>query len=89
MAIKQADLDRDILAIEKQNSGRWESFVVRPWFVCDEKPYIGHVLGPNSYIFRTELGAAMVDAALNGGEPRLLDNTTLRVKGQAALEKQK
>lgn len=31
----------------------------------------------------------MVDAALNGGDKRLLDNASLREKGQKALEKEK
>lgn len=79
----QAELDREVLAVETQNPNRWESFVVRPWFVCDSKPYISYI--SDAYIFREELGAAMVDAALNGGDQRLLDNAALRQKGQAAL----
>ena len=84
----QGDLDRNVLALESQNPDRWESFVVRPGFVCDAVPYIGRVW-PSSYIFREELGAAMLDAALNGSEQRLLDNATLREKGQAALKSEK
>ena len=57
--------------------------------MVDTKPYIAHLLGENSYIYRPEIGAAMVEAALNGGEPRLLSNTMMRQQGQAALERQK
>lgn len=85
--IRQAELDRDLLAIEDQNANRWESFVVRPWFVVDKEPVISYVLS-NSFIFRTELGAAMVDAALNSGDQQLLANAELRKKGQAALSRQ-
>ena len=84
----QADLDREILALEKQNAGRWESFIIRPWFVVDDKPKIAYILD-NSWIPRPELGAAMVDAALHGSNERILDNATLRKNGQAALQKQK
>ena len=73
--------------MDEQEPGRWESFVVRPWYVVDAPPAISHVIA-NSWIFREELASAMVDAALNGGEPHLLDNATLRTKGQAALAKQ-
>lgn len=83
----QGVLDRDLLAIETQNPGRWETFVVRPWFVVDVKPYISYILS-NSWIYRKELGAAMVDAALNSGEERVINNAELRVKGQAALKLQ-
>lgn len=84
---QQGVLDRDLLAMEDQNPGKWETFVARPWYVVDEPPMISHVLS-NSYIFRKELGAAMVDAALNSGDKRLLPNGDLRAKGQAALAKQ-
>jgi hypothetical protein len=85
----RGDLDREVLATETQNSGRWESFVVRPWFVVDEKPRIGYVFGDNSWVLRPELGAAMVDAALNGGRERIISNTELRRIGQKVLEKTK
>jgi hypothetical protein len=85
----RAILDREVLATEQQNTGRWESFVARPWFVADEKPRIAYALGENSWIVRDELAAAMVDAALNGGEPRLMDNATLKEKGRLALERTK
>ena len=77
-------MDRDVLAVEEQLKGRWESFVVRPWRVVDEVPSFSNT---NSWLYRKELAAAMVDSAINGGEPRLLDNATLRAKGQAALKK--
>lgn len=80
-------LDRDLLAMEERHPKTWETFVARPWFVCDQPPMISYVLS-GSYIFRKELGAAMVDAALNSGDKRLLDNADLRAKGQAALAKQ-
>lgn len=72
--------------MEEQHPGKWETFVARPWYVVDEPPMISYVLS-NSYIFRKELGAAMVDAALNSGDKRLLENADLRAKGQAALSK--
>jgi hypothetical protein len=56
--------------------------------VVDQKPYVGYVLS-NSWIYRDELAAAMVEAALNGGEPRLMSNATMRVNGQRALERVK
>jgi hypothetical protein len=52
----------------------------------DEKPKIQSKI-TDGWIFRAELGAAMVDTALNGGGPRLMDNAMLRATGQAALEK--
>ena len=73
--------------MDKQHPGKWESFVVRPWMVVDKPPFLSYVLS-NSWIYRYELGAAMVDAAVNGGEVQLLDNAPLRQKGQAALAKQ-
>ena len=85
----RGDLDREVLATETQNSGRWESFVVRPWFVVDEKPYAGYVLGDNSWVLRTELGAAMCDAAVQGGNERVISNTELRRIGQKVLERTK
>ena len=85
----RGDLDREVLATETQNSGRWESFVVRPWFVVDQKPYVGYVFGDNSWVLRTELGAAMVDAAVNGGYDRVINNTQLRSIGQKVLERTK
>ena len=85
----RAVLDREVLATEQQNAGRWESYVVRPWFVADAKPRLAYALGENSWILRDALAAAMVDAALEGGEPRLLDNTTLKEKGRLSLERTK
>lgn len=85
----RAELDREVLATEQQNQGRWESFVVRPWFVVDAKPYVGYVLGENSWILRSELGAAMVDAAVNGGYERVLSNTRMREIGQEVLKREK
>lgn len=82
----QADLDREVLAMEEQNKGRWESYVVRPWFVVDERPKVAYVFGDNSWILREELGAAMVEAAVNGGESRLLDNATLKFNGRKVLK---
>ena len=61
---------------------------MRPWFVVDTEPKISYLIA-NSFIFSKELGAAMVDAALNSGDQRLLDNAALRKNGQAALSKQK
>jgi hypothetical protein len=43
----------------------------------------------DAWILREELGAAMLDAALNGNDARILDNAALRSKGQKALEKHK
>ena len=83
----QADLDRDVLKLEEQNKGLWESFVIRPWHVVDEPPFISKIVS-NSWIYRTELGAAMVDAALNGNNERIINNAELRTKGQAALGQQ-
>ena len=80
----QAELDRNILAIDRQHPDRWESFVVRPWMVVDSPPKLSYVLS-NCYILRIELAAAMVDAALNGSNESLLDNAPLREKGQQAL----
>lgn len=56
--------------------------------MVDQKPYVGYVLS-NSWIYRDELAAAMVEAALNGGEPRLMSNAMMRVNGQKALERVK
>ena len=83
----RGEMDRDVLDVEKQNPDRWESFIARPWFVVDEKPRIDYVWS-NGWIFREDLAAGMVDAAINGGEPRLLDNAALRTKGQGALKMQ-
>lgn len=85
----RAELDREVLATEQQNQGRWESFVVRPWFVVDAKPYAGYVLGDNSWILRSELGAAMTDAAVHGGNERVLSNTRMREIGQQVLKRGK
>ncbi len=84
----QGVVDRKVLDVETQNPGRWESFVVRPWHVVDQPPMIRHVVA-NSWILREELAAIMVEAALNGGLPRLLDNATMRIKGQEAIEREK
>ena len=84
--MQQEDLDQKILALEKENP-KWESFVVRPWHVVDEEP-TSRIKLAMGWILRKELGAAMVDAALNSSEQRLLDNAQLREKGQAALSKQ-
>lgn len=73
--------------MEEQNPGKWETFVARPWAVVDEPPMLSYIVS-NSWIYRKELGAAMVDAALNSGDKRLLNNEDLRAKGQAALSKQ-
>lgn len=62
--------------------------MVRPWFVVDEPPRTRFVF-PGAWIFRPVLGAGMLDAALNGGEPRLMDNTALKARGDAALAKLK
>ena len=85
----RAILDREVLATETENTGRWESYVARPWFVADAKPNVSYALGENSWILREDLAAAMVDAALEGGEPRLMDNATLKEKGRLALERTK
>ena len=59
---------------------------VRPWFVVDVPPKVRFIF-PGAWIYRDTLGAAMLDAALNGGEPRVLENTALNARDQAALEK--
>lgn len=41
------------------------------------------------YILRPELGAAMVDAALNGCPTQILPNAEAKAKGQAVLKQQK
>jgi hypothetical protein len=83
----QAELDREVLDEEKQHPGRWESFVARPWHVVDQPPMQRYL--SDAWILREELGAAMLDAALNGNDARILDNAALRSKGQKALEKHK
>ena len=84
----QAQLDREILDVEKQNPGRWESFVARPWFVVDAPPMTRFIF-PGAWILRPVLGLGMLDAAMNGDKLRVLDNSTLRSKGEAALAKRK
>ncbi|KAK3684699.1 hypothetical protein LTR37_020029 [Vermiconidia calcicola] len=85
----RANLDREILALPEKHAGRWESFVARPWFVVDSPPMSRYLLGEASWILREELAAAMVDAALRGGEERLLGDGALRRKGQEAIGREK
>ncbi|KAK3711108.1 hypothetical protein LTR37_009895 [Vermiconidia calcicola] len=85
----RANLDRKILALSEKHAGRWESFVARPWFVLDSPPMSRFLLGEASWIYREELAAAMVDAALEGGEERLLGDGALRRKGQEAIGREK
>ncbi|KAK5174214.1 uncharacterized protein LTR77_001294 [Saxophila tyrrhenica] len=82
---QQGKLDQEVLDTETQNPGRWESFVARPWHVVDEPPRIRFLVS-NSWIYKDELGAAMVDAALNGGGERIMDNAPMRERGQKAME---
>jgi hypothetical protein len=81
-------MDQDVLNTETENPGRWESSVVRPWHVVEQPPMIRYIAS-NSWIYREELAAVMVDAAVNGGLPRLLDNATMRIKGQEAIAREK
>ena len=83
----QGDIDREVLALEKQDPARWQSFVVRPWYVATTEPSIRYIFGNNSFILQDHLGAAMVDVALNGGNDRIIDNAELKRRGQATLEK--
>lgn len=85
----RGDLDRDLLRIESENAPRWESYVIRPWQVTDQAPtnkMTQWIFGENTWIYRKELGAAMLDAAMNGCDQRVLDNMTLRANGQEALK---
>ena len=79
-------MDREVLALEQANPGRWESFVVRPWFVVEQPPMMRYI--SNAWILTDELGAAMVDAALHGSKDKIIDNSLAKKNGQAALEKQ-
>lgn len=80
------DMDEAVLALEQQNPGRWESYVMRPAAVVDKEPVWSYV--SSSWIFKEELAAAMVEAAVEGDSKRVLANAELRSKGQSALKMQ-
>lgn len=84
----RGDMDRSVVKLAEDNRDIWESYIARPWFVVPERPAIANVLGENSYIPIPVLGAAMVDAAMNGCEKAYMDNAFMKEKGQQALKVQ-
>ena len=82
----RGDIERDLCKLNTEMGGRWETVSVRPWFVIegDQPNMMQRYLG--AYIPREELGAAMVDAALNGSKKQILENADCREKGRAALK---
>jgi len=79
--------DQDVLKVGEEDPEHWESFVARPWHVVNEPPMMSNFVN-NSYILIPELGAAMLDAAMNGSEQGIMDNAFMRTKGQQALKVQ-
>ncbi|KAF7189538.1 Leucinostatins biosynthesis cluster protein T [Pseudocercospora fuligena] len=75
-----------VMDLEKQYGQGWKPFIVRPGFVTVREPTLSPILG-NLYVPVGELAAAMVDAAVNGGEKQILDNADLRQYGKAALQR--
>lgn len=84
----RGDLDRSLVKLGEEQPESWESYIARPWYVLPERPRIASVLGENSWIFMPYLGAAMVDAALNGCEKVYMDNALMKERGAQALKAQ-
>lgn len=84
----RGDMDRSVVKFAEENPDTWESYIARPWYVVPKQPAISNVLGENSYILIPQLGAAMVDAAINGSEKVYMDNAFMKAKGQQALKVQ-
>jgi len=73
----------------KQNQRPWEVYVVRPAYVSPKlRGIVLAALTGNWWMLRIdELGAAMVDTALDGHAERKLLHRALVAKGQSALKK--
>lgn len=85
----RGDMDRSVVRLaEEEMPERWESYIARPWIVANEPPAASKALGENSYILIPQLGAAMVDAAVNGSERVYMDNAFMKEKGAQALKVQ-
>lgn len=65
--------------MEKQHSGSWKSYIVRPSLVTTGEPIYKFLLGGN-YIPKEELAATIVDLAVNGSDQQTLNNAELVVK---------
>lgn len=68
------------------NQGPWEAYVVRPAWV-NSKPVFAAIFGNRWMIRVDQLGAAMIDTALNGHAERRLLHPAVVAKGKAAMMK--
>lgn len=85
----RGDMDRSLVKLAEDDSNNWESYIARPWYVLPERPpIIAAIFGENSWIPTPNLGAAMVDAALNGSTKVYMDNAFMKDKGVQALKVQ-
>ena len=86
----RGDMDRSLLALNHgEMKGKWETVVVRPASVIEGgKP--GLITGMSSmWILREELGAAMVELAVNGSAKEVLTNMELKAMGESLLKDSK
>lgn len=82
----QGEVETKILDLEKNDTNeQWTSFVAKPSMVTNGESIMRFVASSH-YIPLAELGAALADVAVAGGERRVLDNGELRQRGQAALK---
>ncbi|KXT12216.1 hypothetical protein AC579_3443 [Pseudocercospora musae] len=76
-------VDNRVMNLEGKFDQGWKTFSERPGFVTVREPTLSLVLG-NLHIPVGELAAAMVDAAVNGSQKRILENAAPRRLGKAA-----
>ena len=77
-------MELDFEEFATQSQGRWQSFVARPAMVL--KPGATSWLPAMMKVPVEILGAALVDAVVNGWEETAKGNTALNIRGQEALK---
>lgn len=85
----RGDMDRAVVKVAEDHPDSWESYIARPWYVLPKRPaVVTAVFGENAWIHIPQLGAAMVDAAMNGSEQVYMDCGFMKKKGEQALKVQ-
>lgn len=81
----QGEVETTILDLEKNDASKqWKSIVAKPSMVTNGDSILRLVT--SHFIPLADLGAALADLAVIGGERRVIDNGELRQRGQAALK---